>query len=245
MKWYTMNKDNIIPYPPTHMMFDGPQTLHEFVGNGLEYLHHYSALADLQPNERMLDVGSGIGRKTIPLTRFLTEGSYEGIDCNRTGVQWCQENITPVAPNFRFQHVDVHAPGYNPNGALQAYDIRFPFPDNEFDFVTLNSVFTHMLDRSIDNYLREVYRVLVPGGRCFITWFLVDEGVTAPPGFPHRHLNGWMANKEFPEQAIAYDSDWVMVAYADAGLGNGMGYQGTWNGRPGTAYQDIIIAKKE
>jgi ubiquinone/menaquinone biosynthesis C-methylase UbiE len=37
----------------------------------------------LRPDEKILDVGCGIGRKTLPLTQYLTKGrEYEGIDIN-------------------------------------------------------------------------------------------------------------------------------------------------------------------
>jgi SAM-dependent methyltransferase len=233
-----------IPIPPVHMMFDGPQDEAVFIANGEEYLQYYKDLAGLQPNERVLDVGSGIGRKTIPLITYLTEGSYDGIDCNVEGVQWCQENITPANPNFRFQHVDVRAPGYNPNGTIHPEEFVFPFDDDNFDLVALNSVFTHMLPEAVETYLDEIYRVLKPGGRCLVTWFLVPFGMSDPPGFPFRFSCGYTANSTFPEQAIAYPCDWILAAYREAGLQVTRVEKGTWSGDHGLSYQDIIVAKK-
>src|SRR5437764_11607074 len=50
--------------PPVSDMFDGPQSLEEFKRNGEEALQIYKNICGLQPHERILDVGSGIGRKT-------------------------------------------------------------------------------------------------------------------------------------------------------------------------------------
>src|SRR5262245_8434014 len=54
--------------PDVEAMFDGPPTLEEFKANGEEFLKIYREIAHLRPDEKMLDVGCGIGRKTLPLT---------------------------------------------------------------------------------------------------------------------------------------------------------------------------------
>lgn len=67
--------------PPVALMHDGPQSYKEFKLNGAEFLRYDIELAGLQPDEHMLDVGSGIGRKTLPLVNYLSErGSYDGLE---------------------------------------------------------------------------------------------------------------------------------------------------------------------
>jgi SAM-dependent methyltransferase len=123
-----------------------------------------------------LDVGSGIGRMALPLTRYLSErGTYDGIEIVPSGVKWCRKAITPRHPNFRFHEIDVYNLEYNPKGRLKADEYRFPFPDASFDFMFLTSIFTHMLPRDIENYVGELGRVAAPGARCFITLFLLNE----------------------------------------------------------------------
>lgn len=237
----------MIAMPPVELMYDGPAE--DFVSNGQEYFQYYKEIADLQPYERMLDVGSGLGRKTIPLVGYLTTGSYEGIDCKELGIKWCQENITPVACNFKFQHVNVKAAGYNVNGSIAPEDFRFPFDDNEFDLVVLNSVFTHMTLESVNHYLEEIHRVLKVRGRCLITWFLLGHACTHPM-FPfamsYKGVEyGRVANAEFPEQAIAYHEVEVSHAYQRANLQRKVIEHGCWSGIQGLSYQDIILATKE
>lgn len=227
--------------PPTELMYDGPAE--DYVSNGLEFLGHYKTLCNLQPTERMLDVGSGLGRKTIPLTEYLTTGSYEGFDCTALGVRWCQDNITSVYPNFRFQHVDVYAPGYNQKGIIQPTDFVFPFEDKEFDFVMLGSVFTHMQYGAVEHYLKEIHRVLKVGGRCLITWFLSNPAVT-PFIFSHRLSYGWYSNKNLIEEAIAFDTSAAIELYHESGFDVQCIELGSWSGRKGLSYQDMIVARR-
>ena len=48
---------------------------------GEEFFRHFVELGGLKPDERVLDLGCGIGGMAVPLTRYLSErGSYKGFD---------------------------------------------------------------------------------------------------------------------------------------------------------------------
>lgn len=233
--------------PPIELMFDGPQTLEAYLANGEEFLAIFRDKGGLKLDDKILDVGSGTGRKTIPLTDYLTDkAKYYGIDVKKEGVDWCTENITAVCPNFTFQHIDVYSPGYNPTGTIAPSTFKFPFEDNTFDFVTLCSVFTHMQWDDLTNYLHEVYRVMKPGGRCLITYFLIVKNSPWDDSTIYYDVkNGKTASKEFPEQAIAFCAQPLMELYQETGFIIEQMHWGTWNYRwPGLSYQDIIIAIK-
>jgi len=233
-------------------MFDGTASLEEFKANGEEFLQIYQRVCDLRRDERMLDIGSGIGRKTIPLTQYLDrEATYEGIDVNRSGVDWCRERITTRFPNFRFQWIDVHNEFYNPLGTRSPADYQFPFPDASFSFVMVGSVFTHMMPGDVEHYLSEIKRVL-GSGRCLISYFLLND--------ESRHLitrgestlafgnvrEGYATvSCDIPEKAIAMVESVVMSFYARLGLKVSGVYYGSWCGRENTmSYQDLILAGK-
>jgi hypothetical protein len=140
---------------------------------GAEFLGHLVELADLQPHESVLDIGSGMGRMAIPLTSYLQPpGRYDGFDVIREQVEWCQENITPRHPIFRFQLVAVRNGSYNPAGGFEAAAFTFPYADASFDVILLASVFTHLLRADLEQYVAEIRRVLRPGGRALMTFFL-------------------------------------------------------------------------
>lgn len=238
--------------PPVEAMFDGTASLEEFKANGEEFLRIYTTICGLRDDERILDVGNGIGRKTIPLTRYLSgAGSYDGIDVNAAGVEWCQRRITPRFPNFRFQRIDAANALYNPGGAGRPADVRFPFPDASFTFVTLGSVFTHMMPRDVGHYLSEVSRVLGEG-RCLISYFLLNEEsrrliAQGKSSLPFGSVQDGYATiaPEMPERAIAFDEDFVRELYAAAGLRIVRVDYGSWCGREEfLSYQDLIVGAR-
>ena len=243
--------------PPRRLMFDGPRDPALFVQNGREFLQHYIELCDLQPHERVLDIGSGIGRKAVPLIDFLDErGSYTGFDINRTGVAWCRERIGSRHPNFTFQHIDVYNGRYNPSGTTEPSAYTFPLDSAQFDFVVLTSVFTHMFPPEVAQYLREVGRLLRPGGRALISFFLrnaesaalIERGQSSLH-FPHERKSASGAyaieRESVPEDAVAFDEALVRRFYDESGLNIRTIHYGTWCGRAeGVSYQDLVVAHK-
>ncbi len=243
--------------PPVGLMNDGPQDYEIFKKNGQDFLKYYIDLCDLQPDAAILDVGCGMGRKTIPLISFLDEnGKYEGLDINRDGINWCKKGIGKIRENFNFQLIDIFNKKYNPSGQCKASDYRFPFDDGSFDLVVLGSVFTHMLSQDMENYLSEVARVLRQDGNCLITFFLLNEESIRLMSEQKSSLdfvyemeeNCFSVDTEIPEQAIAYAESYIWKLYERVGLEISLPiYFGEWCKREHSLlaeYQDIIVASK-
>jgi ubiquinone/menaquinone biosynthesis C-methylase UbiE len=243
--------DDVVMVPPLRMMHDGPQDYDEFKKNGDEFFNHYKQLCGLQPSSIMLDVGSGIGRKTIPLTKYLTTGRYEGLEIVPDGVTWCRKKISARYPNFNFTLIDVYSKYYNPAGTTQPCQYRFPFEDNSFDVVNLTSVFTHMVIPDVRRYMSEVRRVLKPTGVALISYLLVNEEssalLSAGRGYQLRPWkDGCMVlDPENPEHLIALPEETVRKMYVEAGMKITATYYGSWCDREKfLSYQDLIISQK-
>lgn len=240
--------------PPLRLMHDGPVGYREFKENGEEFFRHYVELCGLKPDEDILDIGCGIGRKTLPLIDYLSErGSYTGLDIVKSGVDWCTAKYTSRYPNFRFQLSDVYNHLYHPEGKHKASDYQFPFADNQFDFAVLNSVFTHMMPGDMENYLGEVSRVLRPGGRCLISFFLLNpeslglvETKQSTLDFRYEYGPVRTVSQETLELATAYEESYVTDLYRKHGLEiRPPVLYGSWCGRQNFfSYQDQVLAFK-
>lgn len=228
-----------------------------FVGGGHfrdnQFLESFVGHCDLQPHHRVLDVGCGIGKQAVALAHYLDPtrgGSYEGFDIVEEGVAWCQREITSRFPDFRFRHVDVFNKHYNPQGKVTPSQWKFPYSDAEFDFACLISVFTHMLPDAVRNYIKEISRVLKPGAKSFISFFLLNdtsrqliaEGQTTIP-LTHERGEYSVLDPEFPETTVGLSENFVKECYYESGLDVSSINYGSWCGRSEAKfYQDIIVS---
>ena len=240
--------------PPTHLMFDGPVGIKEFVSNGQEFFNLFLTLVKPKPSIKILDIGSGIGRKTLPLTRYLDkQGYYEGVEIVKKGVDWCKHNITKRFPNFQFTHVNIYNGFYNPNGKVMPDTYVFPFPNNYFDVVIAASVFTHMLPKDVKHYHQEIGRVLKKSGKNYLTYFLINSDSKKYLNNDKNTLHFIETKNKYcttrldtPEIAVAYPEEDIKEYYKNAGLTIKNTYYGSWYGRKRSlSYQDIIISLKK
>jgi len=205
----------------------------------------------LQPHHRVLDIGSGIGNLAVALLGEL-RGGYDGVEIHREAVTWCQQAITPRYPSFRFHRADLANSAYNPAGASPAARYRFAFPDRSFDYIYLGSVFTHMPVEEVEQYVREIARLLAPGGMCIASFFLLDAesrgGIDAGSSFmPFGHEDATgrfrLHDAAVPGAAIAIDAGWVRELYAREGLAIADVRRGRW--WSGVAHdQDVVTARR-
>lgn len=240
--------------PPMSLIRDGSADVNSFLQTGKHFLDLFVNLGKLKPTETVLDVGSAIGRMALPLTQYLRPpGKYYGFDITRDTVTWCQKNITPRYPQFIFSHCDIQNSHYNPGGRIHPANVTFDYPDNTFDFVFLTSVFTHMHRPEMERYLQEIRRVLKPGGRCLLTYFiwnsesskLVTEGKASQP-FRYHYDKYHLIDLKNVCGAVAYDESYVLDQLDKYGLQLDHPIQyGSWCQRSHpVSYQDVIVAHK-
>jgi SAM-dependent methyltransferase len=224
---------------------DGPE---QFKTVGLLMVDWFKDYGELKPEEDILEVGCGIGRIAIPLTQYVTSGTYVGFDIVRHGIEWCQQKVTPRYPNFTFFVADIHNNVYNPRGRYAASEYTFPFPDGSFDFVYLTSVFTHMLPSDLERYAAEIGRVLRPGGRCFCTAYIIsaEARTNMDQGTSHRTFQPqggyWTDTPGNPEAAVAYPEEYLEDVFQRSSLEITRVIPGEW--WKNEFAQDILVARK-
>ncbi len=245
-------KNRFLPSPDPNSVFVGDG---DYRAVGAEFLGHFIRKGGLRPDARVLDIGSGIGRMAVPLTQYLdpARARYSGIDPVAGGVNWCRQNIASRYPNFDFRHIDIAHDLYNPKGVVNGISLVLPFQDKSFDFAIMTSVVTHLPSDEVKVYLREVARVLAPGGRLFMTAFVVDDiaardrhGKRDRRLAFERHGDGpcWFVPDLPPLAAVGFESGFLDRALAGVGLMLETKSLGHWRGVDADHYQDIFIASR-
>lgn len=222
----------------------------DFLVNGLLFKAHFIALAGLRPDERVLDIGSGLGRMAIPLTDYLTRpDAYEGFDVVQEAVSLCTHRITSRYPGFRFTWVPLHNDLYTADGA-RASEFTFPYLDADFDFAWATSVFTHMDRNEVARYLAETRRVMRPGGRFLATFFLMDSQAEAssqggPYAFKVQRDGVWYMDAEVLSANVAFSPEDVEAMAKAAGWSSVEVHFGRWSGRgaPTLDFQDLVLLR--
>jgi SAM-dependent methyltransferase len=240
--------------PPKSMLFDGSSSPEEFIALGDGFCREILVKrVRLRETESMLDLGCGNGQISRALTQILaTTGGYDGVDVHRESVAWLQ-NRYGAHPNFHFHHIDVHNAMYNPGGQQLPENFQLAFPSKRFDVVLLKSVFTHMLPPGVRAYLKEISRVLRPGGRAVISYFLLNDESRRLMTLGRNKMalkHNWnddalcrIANPDIPEVAVAHDEQRIRHFYAEMGLAPVEISYGDWCGRPSLlGLQDLVIA---
>ena len=251
-------KDSIGNYstliPPKDLSFPGgggyePST---YVRHSFHQMNLFKTLGGLSKDSEMLEVGCGTGNMALALTDFLSrEGSYTGFDLDEKRIAWCQSAYREF-DNFTFEHSDIENRHYNSGGVVRPESYKFPYPDASFDFVVLNSVFTHMLPEAVWNYLSEISRVLRPNGTVFATFFLLNMrsfkailGGTAGFDFKYSIPGALCVNPNNPELAVAYYEPEIVAHFGNKGLNVKNVHPGQWaSPQSNVGGQDIVIAAR-
>jgi SAM-dependent methyltransferase len=105
---------------------------------------------ELERLSAILDFGCGVGR-VIRHWKTMRGPEVFGTDYNPILIEWCRKHLTFA----QFQ--------CNPLAAKLSYE------QAKFDFIYALSVFTHLPEELADAWLKELYRVLKPCGRLYLT----------------------------------------------------------------------------
>ncbi|MBO1750997.1 arsenite methyltransferase [Actinotalea sp. BY-33] len=123
-----------------------------------------TAVADLRPGERVLDLGSGGGIDVLLSARRVgPTGFAYGVDMTTEMLELARANAAEAqATNVEFLE-----------GRIEA----LPLPDDSIDVVISNCVINLSVDKPA--VLAEMARVLVPGGRIGVSDVVAEDHLTA------------------------------------------------------------------
>lgn len=212
----------------------------------------------------ILDVGCGTGLLGIASEPFLGDrGRYIGIDVREQDIEFCQKHYPKS--HYSFEHLDVLNPSYAPGQS----PIRknWTVVDASMDMVTALSVWTHLNEEDAIFYFQEIDRVLKPGGKAIVTFFLLDEkyynGVQSRTGEQGKYHNtrqdDWIFDKPCSESQNWFHSRWAVqpedaIGVTPTAIEKMLErtllklvkiYSGNWKELPGIFFQDILVFEKE
>jgi SAM-dependent methyltransferase len=129
---------------------------------GTEEADAIPGLLNISAGSQVLEIGFGSGRYALHVAT-VSGCRITGLEINANGVAAAGElaRRSGLAARATFQQHDVSE--------------RLPFDRDSFDAAFSNDVFCHVPDRL--SLLREMYRVLRPGGRLLFSDALVIEGL--------------------------------------------------------------------
>ena len=127
------------------------------------FKRHLIRQANIQKELRVLDLGCGTGTLTVLLKQFHPEAEVFGLDGDRSILEIARTKAVKAGVDL---NLDLG----------MAFDL--PYPDACFDRVLSSLVFHHLTKERKQLALKEVYRVLRPGGELHLADF----------GKPHNSL---------------------------------------------------------
>jgi SAM-dependent methyltransferase len=202
-----------LPVPPAEMRaLVGPTDVAAFENPSGGLVFPY---LDAGAFRSVFDFGCGCGRIARQLMQQDTQPErYLGVDLHGGMIRWCQENLTPRAPQFEFVHHDVYDDNFNPGGDPSRL-ARFPADDRQFTLFNAISVFTHLTEEQVPHYLAEAARVLADDGVVHASFLLLDKREFP---FMQEHANALYVSWQHPGAAVVLDRQWVLATARSVGL---------------------------
>jgi len=113
---------------------------------------------DIKPGLRILDVGCGRGE--ILVHCGLQNAQAVGIDYSHAALELACDSIREIVKTGKYY--------FKMPGLILGNAQWLPFPNNTFDRVVMSDVIEHLYQSELESALREVHRVLVPGGMLLV-----------------------------------------------------------------------------
>ena len=149
------------------------------------HVRHF--LDSLPTNSKVLDIGCGNGKNMS----YRQDLQLYGLEHSQSLTDIC------VQRGLKVQQGDAR---------------KLPFEDSTFDAIIMIAVIHHINPEEHIQVLNEIQRVLIPGGKCLITNWAVEQPISAKRQF-HRGLNMvvwkdkeatplpyWVMDKELAEE---------------------------------------------
>jgi SAM-dependent methyltransferase len=159
-----------VPKEENYIRTCGLVSAEHFIISGVTIAYQIRSIANEFLRKReditILDWGVGCGRVAVPLKRgFMSAATVIGRDVDQVNVEWCKANLSDIG---------VKACDFYPPLDLESSSV---------DLIYGISVMTHLTEGAQFAWLKDLSRVLKPGGICILTthgeysmaWGTIDD----------------------------------------------------------------------
>lgn len=140
--------------------------------------------ANIGPNHHVLDIGCGTGTFVVLLKRQYATVQVVGLDPDPKALRRAQSKVRRAGVSVQLD---------------QGFSDQLPYKEKSFDRVFSSFMFHHLEQREREDTLREVLRVLKPGGSFHLLDFVADQ---ASDRFIDRLIQGHARMKDNDHQRI-------------------------------------------
>ncbi len=215
-------KDQLPPIPPKHLQIRVAGAYYPtFFQHGKDMFYDLEDFLkreglSLFDFDSILDFGCGCGRFMIPMSFLLPPKKISGTDIDKEAIQWFKANY----PCFN----DLDVNGFTP---------PTKYADATFDFVFSVSIFTHLPEEMQHVWLKELSRIIKPGG-C---------GIFTTHGENHFHHLNQAAREELMTKGFYYlmrDATDGLPEFYQTSFHTGEYVQREWS-----RYFDVLAIRKK
>jgi ubiquinone/menaquinone biosynthesis C-methylase UbiE len=128
------------------------------------FKRHLIQQAQIQPGMRVLDLGCGTGTLTVLVKQMHPEADVVGLDGDQAILEIARSKANQASVNITLDY---------------GMAFQLPYPGHLFDRVLSSLVIHHLSTEDKQRTMREIYRVLQPGGELHMVDFGKPHGIYA------------------------------------------------------------------
>ena len=172
----------------------------------------------------VVELGCGCGRLARPLRDPpwdpWFEGTYVGVDIDSEMIEYCRSHF----PEGRFQFIlsPHRSATYSPanlHGALETPSKFVIADEHSKDYIYSFSLYSHLLETEVIEYMQESYRILRTNGIMFMTFFCIEHvELGGRWTFRYRRGNAYIESVRYPEAAVAYEEAFMRDLATNCGF---------------------------
>lgn len=140
--------------------------------------------ANIKPGQHILDIGCGTGTLAVLLKRRYLDLEVVGLDPDPKALRRATRKVRRAGVSVQFD---------------QGFADELPYEQQSFDRVLTSFMFHHLEGQDREKTLKEVWRVLKPGGSFHLLDFVSDH---PSPGFLLRLVHSHAELKDNTDQRI-------------------------------------------